>query len=67
MKNVLWYIVFGILMIVEIGILLAICINAVLPIVMVLTRHGFWWLCLYLCLPLWMAAYIWLNNLIEDM
>ena len=67
MKNSLWYMVYYALMIVQIVVLGALLLNAVIPIVMVLTWHGFTWLWLYLCLPIWITVYMWLDNVIEDL
>jgi hypothetical protein len=63
----LYYLIFAALSLTQIVVTLLICTTAVLPIVMALTRHGFVWLCLYLLLPVWIALYIKLDNVIEDM
>ena len=68
MKNKkMFYLAVAAITLVQIVVLLALCLNAVLPIVMMLTRHGFTWLFTYFCLPLWIALYVWLDNVMEDM
>ena len=67
MKNLLWYMVFGLLMVLEIAVLLASLTVAVLPIVMALTRHGFWWFVLWLLVAVLVPAFVWLDNAIEDL
>jgi hypothetical protein len=67
MKNALWYIGYFLLLALQASIFVAILLVAVLPIIMALTRHGFWWFGLWLLEPMLLIIWALLDNVIEAM